>query len=74
MPSRSDRRADRRQCARSPWPAVSLGVVVNGDVEVCPVHDDAGLEALSATAREQLATGQAELGPGCHPVSAMPSP
>jgi hypothetical protein len=53
---------------------VSLGVVVNGDVEVCPVHDDAGLEALSAAAREQLATGQAELGPDCHPVSAMPSP
>ena len=53
---------------------MSLGVVVNGDVEVCPVHDDAGLEALSAAARERLATGQAELGPGCHPVSAMLSP
>jgi hypothetical protein len=37
---------------------VSLGVVVNGDVEVCPVHDDAGLEALSAAAREQLAAGR----------------
>jgi hypothetical protein len=57
-----------------PDAAHSGGVVVNGDVEVCPVHDDAGLEALSAAARQRLATGQAKLGPGCHPVSAMPSP
>jgi hypothetical protein len=32
------------------------------------------VEALSPAARHRPATGQAELGPGCHPVSAMPSP